>query len=374
MRRLNDDRGAVVTIFAMLLSAGVLLGAAALVVDVGAAYDEREQLTGGADAASWAAAQYCIANSGCTDAQKLAAGTALANANARDNKSGLQVCGSYAPAPSTCGAMTARSTSNLRSCMGTDPTARSFVRVTTTTLGSTGATTAPTSFTGAIKAKPASPATCSRVEWSPAAQAPAVMAFGIDSCSFGSIVNGGTPYQPVTPTVAHVDTTTGAVAPAKGVPSTGTGPDTTIRAYSVLSGACSVLGEGGFAWFTPTSGCLRNDVAIGKSVVRASNSAACVNAMSAAIAKRTPVLIPVYQAALLSSSYQVVGFAAFVVTGYLLTGYPAQQSATIPPLLRCVLTDCVYGYFTKGLIPVNAKALPATVTADFGVEAIARTG
>ena len=57
--RCGDDRGAVTAVVAVVLGAGVLLGMATVVVDVGRLYAEREQLQSGADAAAWAAAESC---------------------------------------------------------------------------------------------------------------------------------------------------------------------------------------------------------------------------------------------------------------------------------------------------------------------------
>jgi Flp pilus assembly protein TadG len=47
-----DDRGAIGVLVGMLLATGVLLGMAALTVDVGMLYQERAELQNGADAAS----------------------------------------------------------------------------------------------------------------------------------------------------------------------------------------------------------------------------------------------------------------------------------------------------------------------------------
>src|ERR1043165_3858879 len=58
-RRRPGERGAVAVTVAILLGGGVLLGFAALVVDVGQLYAEREELQSGADAAALAVAKAC---------------------------------------------------------------------------------------------------------------------------------------------------------------------------------------------------------------------------------------------------------------------------------------------------------------------------
>ena len=57
MRRLKDERGAVAVMVAV--SAVVLMGMAAMVIDVGALYEERRELQNGADAGALAIAQEC---------------------------------------------------------------------------------------------------------------------------------------------------------------------------------------------------------------------------------------------------------------------------------------------------------------------------
>ncbi|MCU1518657.1 MAG: hypothetical protein JWQ75_3378 [Pseudarthrobacter sp.] len=83
MRRLTrGDDGAVAVITALLMV--LLLGMAALVIDVGAIYAERFQLQNGADAAALAIAQDCAAGN-CANASATA--TSLAGKNSHDGVS-----------------------------------------------------------------------------------------------------------------------------------------------------------------------------------------------------------------------------------------------------------------------------------------------
>lgn len=88
MRRMNarDEAGAVAVITALLVI--VLVGFAAIAVDVGALYLERRQLQGGADAAALAIAQDCtggLSTLGCSDPlSRLATARTYADANAID--------------------------------------------------------------------------------------------------------------------------------------------------------------------------------------------------------------------------------------------------------------------------------------------------
>lgn len=83
MQRLNNDRGAVAVIVAILMVP--LLGFAAISIDIAATYSERQQLQTGADAAALAIAQDCAReNARCDDAQTSA--EQLAQANSHDGE------------------------------------------------------------------------------------------------------------------------------------------------------------------------------------------------------------------------------------------------------------------------------------------------
>ncbi|MEP6648392.1 MAG: Tad domain-containing protein [Lapillicoccus sp.] len=89
--RRRRDRGAAALIVTVLFASGVLLGCAALTVDVGQLYSERRQLQNGADAAALSLAQICAAGGACSfsDADSAALGanriSKLNNANAKDD-------------------------------------------------------------------------------------------------------------------------------------------------------------------------------------------------------------------------------------------------------------------------------------------------
>lgn len=85
MRRLNDERGAVLII--VVITMVVLIGMAAFVIDVSAMYQERRELQNGADAAALAIAEDCARELPCTfDSAGVTAST-YADANANDNAS-----------------------------------------------------------------------------------------------------------------------------------------------------------------------------------------------------------------------------------------------------------------------------------------------
>lgn len=98
MRALRDDRGAVSILVALLISAGVIVGLLAMVIDGGRLYTERRLVQNGADAAALAVARACaLGDPACSSRSAAAAlGGSLANQNAGlDQVSALdEACGS----------------------------------------------------------------------------------------------------------------------------------------------------------------------------------------------------------------------------------------------------------------------------------------
>lgn len=84
MRRLNDDRGAVAVMTALLLVPVLIF--AALVVDLGSAYLQQLELHNASDAAALGIAQACAAGA-CTDADANAIASRLTAANVTDGPS-----------------------------------------------------------------------------------------------------------------------------------------------------------------------------------------------------------------------------------------------------------------------------------------------
>ena len=74
MRALRDDRGAVSILVALLISAGVIVGLLAMVIDGGRLYTERRLVQNGADAAALAVARACaLGDPACSSRSEAAA-------------------------------------------------------------------------------------------------------------------------------------------------------------------------------------------------------------------------------------------------------------------------------------------------------------
>lgn len=93
------EGGAIAALVAILMGTGVLLGAAALTIDIGALLYERSQLQNGADAVALSIAKTCAGPTPCAapDITASSSLSVLAGANAADKKSTIvSVCGSAA--------------------------------------------------------------------------------------------------------------------------------------------------------------------------------------------------------------------------------------------------------------------------------------
>lgn len=178
-----DDRGAVGVTFAILLASGVLLGALALVVDVGRLYVERGELQNGADAAALAIARACAVDApecGSTAAVRALAAR-YADVNAHDGHSAVgticgEVPGGFLPA---CGPQPA----NLTGCLGEAP-ADQYVEVHVSTLQADGTTILPPAFAQTLSGGNSGTAVgaCARAAWGPADLT--ILAMTISTCEF----------------------------------------------------------------------------------------------------------------------------------------------------------------------------------------------
>jgi hypothetical protein len=345
LRRLRrDDRGAIAILVAVLLAGGVLLGAGALVIDVGEIYQNRAELQNGADAGALAVAKTCVL---ATCDPTVAAPYADLNASRLTGGAAAVdlVCGTgIGPCPA--------STAALTDCLPPPAGTAGYVDVHTSTLTSSGSTTLPPVF--ALGHKTTVKA-CAQAAWGPPATA-TVTALTVSACAWGQATSNGTSYAPAPPyppnplPAASFD----QVLPLNGTGGQGCGgePSGSVTAGDLgltdSSGTCS-LDIGG-----PTY----------SSNSRPRVSSACQTVLADARDSRTPIYIPIYTSVTGDSdgdqfSYTLDGFAAFVVTGYNLpTGFLPRFFASdwLNQSNDCSgSTFCLNGYFTRGLIPSSGS-------------------
>lgn len=365
MRRLrrHDDRGAVAVLVAVLLSGGVLLGMGALVIDVGLLAGEQEQLQTGADAASWAVAQNCVADPAqCTPAAQGATARTAATDNAQDAAADATVCVDTPCTPPCRGPVTASA---------------KYVEVRTGTRNADGSTLLPPVLAraaGGTDHDGTRVTACSRVGWGPypAAQPTEVFALGISVCTWASMT-GSSGYL----RVEAVQDQPG-VERVRALPVPVTGDDRSVPPSNTLVSGTACPATEGWTWLgTPDTTLCRITVTAGDTVAGNAGGLgpACAAKLLSAYQSRSAVLVPVFDSVTggLPPRYRVAGYAAFAVTGFGTLG------GLLTPATSWLGTDtglcllCISGYFTRAIRPVARPDLVAP-SADLGTYVIGRTG
>ena len=343
----RDERGAIAVLVGVLIGGGVLLGMGALAIDVGQLYQNRAELQNGADAAALAVADSCALGT-CT--------TGIAGQYATGNASKLT--GNQAAVDLVCGSGTGMSacpggTGTMVDCPANPSAGTNYVDVHTSTLTASGSTLLPPIFARTLLGNRGYAGTnvkaCAQAEWGAPTSAQTI-AFTISACSWYVYTNNGTtfaqppPYPPNTvpaPSYDHILFEHGS----QGSKTTGCPP------YQP-SGQDA---PGNFGWTSDSGNCSTfiNNGSYGGST-GASASGDCKTVIQAAYNNKTVVYLPVYSAISGTGNnvtYTLLGFAAFVITGYHITG-----SFKAPDWLNsandCKGNNfCIDGYFTQGLIP-----------------------
>jgi Flp pilus assembly protein TadG len=357
----RDERGAIGVLVGVLIGGGVLLGMGALAIDVGQLYQNRAELQNGADAAALAVADSCALGS-CT--------TGIANQYATGNASKLT--GNNAAVGAICGSGTGMaacpgSTGAPYDCPANPAAGTNYVDVHTSTLTAGGSPLLPPRFARTLLGNSGYAGTnvkaCAQAEWGPPSSANTI-GFTISACSWYVYTNNGTtfaqppPYPPnTTPTASydHILFEHGSGGPG----ATGCPP------YQP-SGQDA---PGNFGWTSDSGNCsvtISNSSYSGNTGTSISND--CKAALQSDQQNETLVFLPVYSAISGTGSgvtYTLLGFAAFVITGYHITG-SFQAKDWVTNKFPCTGSNfCISGYFTQGLIPstggLGGKGLGATI-------------
>lgn len=347
MRKVRDDDGAVAIVVALL--AVVLFGFGALVIDVGALYEERRQLQNGADLSALSIAQSCAAGS-CgafaADAETYADG------NASDAVSRI-------PANGVCGTTSV----GLPSCVNPPSglVGSGYVRVDTRTETSSGSSLVPPFLSKVLDptydgTEVGAQAT---VIWGAPRAVNADLAITFSQCEYARLTqdsSGNTVYAeaPFNPSLERIiyfhDTTEAGSCPA--------GP----------SGADL---PGGFGWLDATSGCtatITNGWAGDQTGAAASRD--CKAALRSLLGKT--VLIPVYDAVNglsgTNGEYRIWSYVGFVLTGWNFPGTQQSSSTlTVRPNPCRSSQTCLSGYFVEVVAPA---AGPVSNGPDQGVRVV----
>jgi hypothetical protein len=337
----RGDRGGFGALAAVLLAGGVLLGATALVVDVGRLHAERAELQNGADAAAMALAEQCARSASVCASTGPALAAGYANDNASDGTAAVRtVCGlasgtSLAACPSV--------PSGTVGCLNAPPSGVSWVEVRTGTRTLDGGTLLPPVVAQTLAGEDSYDGTevtaCARAAWgSPMGSTGLAVTASI--CQWNEITGSGA-NLPAQGTVPAQD----GVLYLHG----------TAEATNCTTGPSGAIAPGGFGWLNETGPCkttIRADGSYGGSTgVSASQN--CKTALEDARTNHTILYVPIYDALTGTGSgtvFHLLGMAAFVLTGYELSGLSAKSTLTNQKY--CTGSKkCLYGYFTEALMP-----------------------
>ena len=356
--RRGDDRGAVAALVAVLLSTGVLIGMAALSVDVGQIYAERRQLQNGADAAALAIALNCASPYKACPGE---AASAMAGANANDGVTAAgPPCGSGRGLPG-CAAGPGPA---LTQCPAPPTGVEGWVRVRTATATAGGGTLLPPSFARALAGNAGYAGTqvqaCAQAAWGGEASGSA-LPLTLSLCEWNTATANGTSFAPPPPYPPYPS---GEVA-------------LKLHSTSDTTGGCTVSGSGsdlpgGFGWLD-SAGCRTTTVAGGfVSADPGVSASSCADQLATLVG--TLLYLPVFDQASgtgTGGQYHIRGFAAFYLSGYVLPG--AHPTTVNPPgtVTKCKGSDkCIYGWFTQGLVPTGG----AIGGPSMGARVVALTG
>ncbi len=340
------DEGAVAVLVAVLFGGGVLLGMAALSLDVGNLYAERRQLQNGADSAALAVAQDAALNCSTGPCTPTTRAQGYANANARDGVSNvLEVCGSGWAAVPACGAQTGPA---ITQCPGVPGGVTTWVRVRTGTSTTGGSTLLPPWFAQALAGNAgysgSTVLACAQAALGAPSLGTAGLPLTLSLCEWNAYTANGSnfapppPYPPYPVNFEHAiyfhDTT--------GAAHCGAGP----------SGADL---PGGFGWLdTASSTCAAqiNDQSWVDDNTGNAIPSDCRSVIASLVG--TVIFLPIFDQANgltgANGSYHISGLAAFYLTGY---SFPSDRRASIASgSAFCTPSQsCLYGWFTTGVAP-----------------------
>ena len=345
----SSERGAVTTIFAVVVLMGVLSGLFALVVDGGRIILERRVLQNSADAAAYYVAQQCVINiSICSGSNP----ELTADNNSPDGFSAIsEICGS-----SLFGACAPLST-NVLDCKSTMVNENNYVRIRTSTETPSGTSLTPI-FSSLFGAGETSLTGCAQAKWAPSSRAQVKLPIAISTCDFKGFGSGNERIGPFTGTQAAC-----------------TGSRT-------LDGA---VNSGDYAGVTPIQvsnpDCvLGSRVSVGDSfnlVAPASMDSLCGGLLSRLQQARQGGefnYIPVYSTSnVVGTSRQVtvVSFVRFKIVAFKYGSTVSRNSGvnvTFPP--NCTNSSlCLFVQFTKGVAPTGKIEVNTSVP-SLGVQAV----
>jgi hypothetical protein len=320
---MRDDSGVVAVIVALMSL--VLLGSAALAVDLGLRYTERRQMQNGADAAALATARDCAKTATCAVATEVALANSLRTANTTAATSNIvRVCG-----PTVTGATSCPGQQGPWDCpplpAGILSTA-SYVRVETRAW-------APPILAGVLGDGGRWVSACARASFGSPGSLTSGLPVTFSKCEFDKALPLATLPVPPYPGQSRV-LFLHDPSPANSCKDSRSGADLP-GGFGYLSGPNCTATSDVTGWFDDDTG--------------NSPPSACSAANFAALVG-TVIDIPIFNdlngAPGSNGKYRMYGYAAFVLTGYQLGGQYKQKDASRGNTFPCSSpNDCISGFF-----------------------------
>lgn len=358
--RRTSERGASATIVGILLAVGVIFGAAALSIDMGALMVERRELQNGADAGALSLASSCAKDNCVQDADGL---PALVNKNASDQAHTIsdECVRNFSGATNLRVCDPPGASAAIAECPALPPglpAGVSYVEVRTSSLSEAGGFVRNIfSSLGPGGESTTTVASCARAGWGPAGGA-STLPLTFSLCEYYDALKAGGPGfgDPVQGDY------TGEVALAVKYKVTGNPPVSTSPC-DPEEGHSGMDAPGGFGWLDQT-GCRANINADGWVKVDTGK-----NAPPGCLKAGDVILVPIFDcvsksetfcdniAAGSNTSYHIDGFGAFFVTGYqfpgesdFLDGHPgpaALSECKAETGSNAAKPTCLYGKFLE---------------------------
>ncbi|WP_067496810.1 pilus assembly protein TadG-related protein [Actinoplanes sp. TFC3] len=347
--RRDDDRGAVAVLAAVLLSGGVLIGATAIVVDVGNLYAKREQLQAGADAAAWAIAQACIDSpDACTNQEQQPKADELVAAQMYGPQPGNNLSAAVAAQVCIEGIDCAVWNTDVE-CPSLRMTFGPYVEV-RAYYDDAGDTIMPAPLAGAFSGedKGSRVGACSRVSWG-TAESLRLSSLALQAACIPSA------FYSVPGIPDDTEDTIGAVPRRLSPP-----PANAATAIPEDDGTGTTCG---FTWLDSGGTCAVEPT---PPLDMAAAATSCPDALAEARDQHLPLLVPVYDSRA-GMQVHVVGYAAYALTEY--AGQADPAAVCTDPVMPCVA-----GYFTQMLAPRSQPRFSVEGALDYGVTVIGRTG
>jgi hypothetical protein len=350
----REDAGAIAVLVTILLAGGVLLGMAALTIDVGALYGERRQLQNSSDAGALSLAQDCsVRAAACSTSGASIAGLVDDNDTSDGTTNVAGVCihrngGSTGQCTGGGGGLT--------DCLPVPTGIENYVEVRTSTRTSSGGTLLPPVFAETLVGgySGTTVGACSRVAWGSPGGA-STIPLTISDCEFSYYV-GDPPHYGPPPPYPSITATPWPYAGAEHVIFFHNTAGNVASCAPGPAGSDDPI-SGGFGWLESSNCLVTTDTANWYDASPGTSPGNDCKAATFAAAYGQLVHIPIYDGTNglngSNGKYHIKGYAAFVITGYRFASVGSKKSLVTGALPCTPPSQCISGFFTQDPDPTG---------------------